>query len=772
MLLTKETAGTRWHIRPDGPEKVTGALSYLTDRHMDGMLHGKVLRSEHAHAWILSIRTDIAEKLPGVRAVITCKDVPGMNRFGIAIPDQPVLCEDRVRYVGDAVAAVAADSLDIAEKALELIEVTYVQLPVLEDPEEAMKPEALKLHPSGNVLHRTNYKRGDAEAAFRECAFVVEETYYTPRQMHAYMETEGGLFVPEADGRLTVYAPTQHGYKDRMQLSRILAMPEEDIRIVSSPIGGSFGGKDELNIQPFGALLALKSGRPVKIHQNRWESVRSGLKRHPMKITMRTGANAEGRLVAHQVRIIADTGAYATLGPAVLNFATEHAMGPYRMIHVDVEGVSVYTNNGVSGEFRGFGGNQVIFALEGQIDRLAAKLGMDPWEFRSMNLREKDDPGPMGQRIVATEGARQVWNSINQSDVWLRKASCGSREGQLPWIHRGIGASVAMHGSGLGFGLPDFGGGKLCLNRSGKIEAAFGYEEFGQGLLSTLQIMLLDHFGCDKEDVEMIIGDTDRAPHSGSSTASRATTMLWQALQRMRQPFVDKLLKEAARQTGVAAEEMETGPRGIWMRSELQAAKEEGNKSVPLVTYKHLADEAQEPIRVASQIHFPTTPDAVVGGHFLYTYTGVAVEVEVDTLTGRVRVLDQFHAVAAGPVINPMGFLGQIEGGSSMALGFTLMEDALMVSGHYVTRNLDAYLVPTLPDTPAKFSLEAIEELPEGDPYGPRGIGEIGTVAVAPAIAAAVRDATNRWVTRLPITPEQLIETVDLGKGGGCYEEG
>ncbi|MFE5319033.1 xanthine dehydrogenase subunit D [Paenibacillus sp. NPDC056579] len=770
MLLNKETAGARWHTRPDGAEKVTGALAYLTDRHMAGMLCGKVLRSEHAHAWILSIRTEKAERLPGVRAVITHKDVPGMNRFGIAIPDQPVLCEDRVRFIGDAVAAVAADSLDIAERALELIEVTYVQLPVLDDPEEALKPDAIKLHPSGNVLHRTNYKRGGAEDVFAECAYVVEGTYYTPRQMHAYMETEGGLFVPEADGRLSVYAPTQHGYKDRMQLSRILAMPEEDIRVVSSPIGGSFGGKDELNIQPFGAMLALKSGRPVKLHQDRWESVRAGLKRHPMKITMRTGIDSNGRLLAHQVRIVADTGAYATLGPAVLNFATEHAMGPYRIAHVDVEGVSVYTNNGVSGEFRGFGGNQVIFALEGQMDRLASELGMDPWEFRRMNLREKDDPGPMGQRIVATDGARQIWESIRRSELWNKKVSGCEKELRPPWIRRGIGAAIAMHGSGLGFGLPDFGGGRLSLNRSGKIEAAFGYEEFGQGLLATLQIMLLDHFRCNKEDIEMVIGDTDRVPHSGSSTASRATTMLWQALQRMRQPFLDKLLKRASAITGLAPEELDTGPGGVWRRVEMDRADDADRH--PVVTYARLADESDQILSVTSQFHFPTTPDAVMGGHFLYTYTGVVVEVEVNTLTGKAKVTEQFHAVAAGPVINPMGFLGQIEGGSSMALGFTLTEDALMSSGHYLTKNLDTYLVPTIADTPAQFSLEAIEELPESDPYGPRGIGEVGTVAVAPAIASAIYDASGRRVEKLPVSHELLIEPLRVEGGEGTDDHG
>lgn len=353
MLLNRKQSGNRWHLRPDGPPKVTGQLQYLTDMSLPNMVYGKVLRSAYPYARLLSVDTSEAEAMEGVYAVLTAKDVPGLNRFGIATPDQPVFCEDVVRYVGDAIAAVAADSPERALLAIEAIRVKYEEIEPLDSMAAALAPGAPELHPHGpgNVLHRTEIKRGDAQQAFDSCAHIVTETYYTPRQMHAYMETEGGLFAPDEMGRLHVYAATQHGYKDRMQLARIIGCPEEDIRVVSSPIGGSFGGKDELNVQPYGALLALKCGRPVKMHNSRKESVRVGLKRHPMKIEMQTGISREGILQAHWVRITADTGAYATLGAPVLNFCTEHCMGPYMIPHVDVEGVSVYTNNGLSGSF-------------------------------------------------------------------------------------------------------------------------------------------------------------------------------------------------------------------------------------------------------------------------------------------------------------------------------------------------------------------------------------------------------------------------------------
>lgn len=736
-------------IRPDGVDKVTGNLKFLTDLSFPNMLYGKILRSAYPHAKIISISTKKAEELPGVKAVITSKDVPGLNRFGLIFPDQPVLCDERVRYVGDAVAAVAAETEEIAEKALQLIEVEYEPLPVIDDPEKALLPSAPRLHPDGNILHQASYQKGDVEEAFRTCDCIVEETYELPRQMHAYMETEGGVIVPEKDGRITVYVGTQHGYKDRFQLARILAIPESKIRVVSSPMGGSFGGKDELNIQPYGALLAIKTGCPVKIHQSRRESVRSGLKRHPMKITMKTGANRSGKIVAHQVRIIADTGAYATLGPAVLDFAVEHATGPYIIPNVYVEGLSVYTNNGVAGEFRGFGGNQVTFALEGQMDRLAVELGMCPMELRKRNLRKADDLGPVGQEIAPTDGAAQVLKAISQSPLLSER-----EQSTNPWTKTGVGVAIAMHGGGLGFGRLDPAGGRLSLNKDGKIEIAFGFEEFGQGLLSVIERLVIKEIGCSANDVKITIGDTDHVPRSGSSTASRGTSMVWHALQRMKIPFTQRLLEKASQYTGVPVDRLYLGPIGIWCRHK--------SDSELLITYKQMADETKDdPIQIETEFHFPTTPHSIPGGHYLYSFAACAAKVEVDVLTGIVRVKHLEQAVAAGPVIYPTGYLGQIEGGSVMALGYTLLEEAVMEKGKYVTENFDSYLIPTINDIPLSMDITAIEELWEGDSYGPRGVGEIGTVAVAPAIAKAVYDAIGLWVTKLPLSREEIVKAVN-----------
>ncbi|MBY0095752.1 xanthine dehydrogenase subunit D [Mesobacillus maritimus] len=731
-------------IRPDGIEKVTGKLSYLTDLQIQGMLYGKVLRSQYPHAKILNISVEKAEQLPGVKAVITSKDVPGLNGFGLIFPDQPVFCDSVVRYVGDAIAAVAAITPEIAEKALHLIEVDYEPLPVIDDPEKALDPSSIPLHPNGNLLHQASYVNGNVHESFPHCDVVVEETYQLPRQMHAYMETEGGLFIPEEDG-LSVYAGTQHGYKDRFQLSRILDLPETEIRVVSSPMGGSFGGKDELNIQPYGALLALKTGCPVKIHQSRRESVCAGIKKHPMKITVKTGATKEGKLLAHQVRILADTGAYATLGPAVLDFAVEHAVGPYVIPNVETHGFCLFTNNGVAGEFRGFGGNQITFALEGQIDRLADQLGICPLEMRKRNLRKPTDCGPVGQEIAPTNGDELVLKEIAHSPLLKTEKA----HKQDSWKKVGTGVALTMHGGGLGFGRLDPAGGKIALNQDGKIQIMFGFEEVGQGLLAVIETLTTKAIGCSTADLEIVIGDTDKAPHSGSSTASRGTSMVWHSLERLKGPFIEKLVTQASAISDYPKEQLVLGENGVWLC--------ENSEEKLVVTYKQLAEE--KTVSVETQFDFPTTPNAIPGGHFLYSFAAVAVKVEVNLVTGHVKVIDIDQAVAAGPVVNPIGYLGQIEGGTIMALGYTLLEEAQMEEGRYVTNNFDSYLIPGIQDIPASMHVRAIEDLWEGDSYGPRGVGEIGTIALAPAIARAIYEATGHWVTKLPVSRDEILQS-------------
>ncbi len=736
-------------IRPDGVAKVTGKLNYLTDLVFPHMLYGKVLRSSYPHAIIHAIHTKKAESLPGVEAVITHKDVPGLNGFGLIFPDQPVLCENRVRYIGDAIAAVAAVSAEIAEEALQLIEVEYEVLPPIIDPEEAMKPDCFHLHPKGNILHHAHFKKGSPDEAFKACSVITQQMYELPRQMHAYMETEGGVVVPEKNGCFTVYAGTQHGFKDRFQLARIMDIEEERIRVVSSPMGGSFGGKDELNNQPYGMLLAQKTGCPIKLHNSRTESINAGLKRHPMKIVMKTGTNSKGKLMAHQTSIIADTGAYATLGPAVLDFAIEHAAGPYSIPHVETEGWSVFTNNGVAGEFRGFGGNQITFALESQMDRLAEILSLDRVMFRKMNLRKAEDPGPMGHRIAPPNGADDVLLEVEKR---LQQNKTDQKHEKNPWLRKGTGIAIAMHGGGLGYGRLDDAGGRISLSKDGKIEVSFGFEECGQGLLSVIENLTTEEFACTKEDIKIIIGDTDAVPVSGSSTASRGTSMVWHSLKKLKGPFQDKVLKEAASLLNMDPSSLTFGKGGIW---------EKGIAAGPSLTYQDLIHQSDEEFSFTTKFPFPVTPDPVDGGHFLYAFGGIVVDVEADLITGKIKIASIDHVIAAGPVVSPQGYRGQIEGGGVMSLGYALMEEAKMIDGVYGFTNFDRYLIPGIADVPFDTNVYAIEDLYDGDQYGPRGVGEIGTISIAPAIASAVHDCLGIWMRKLPITQEEILAEIE-----------
>lgn len=391
--------------RIDGPQKVTGEQMYKTDYNYPNMVWGKVLRSAYPYAKIKAIDTTKAKEHPGVVCVLTYKDVPGFNGFGIVTPDQPVLCEAIVRCTGDAVALVAAETLEDAEEAIALIDVDYEPLEPVTDAEKAMIQGAPNLHPDGNIHSHVTINNGNVDKGFEEADYIFENTFYSPRQMHAFIETEGGWGILEADGSLTIQCPAQYGHRDKLQLARALALNPERIHVYSSPNGGGFGGKDEITVQIYLALLALNTGgRPVKIHLSREESVIAGIKRHPFKVTVKTGAKKDGTLVANQVRAVADTGAYASLGGAIIALAIEHASGPYKIPNVDMEGFCVFTNNGISGAFRGFGVNQVCVGIETHIDMLAEKTGLDPIEIRKKNAYRQGEVSSLGHSVQSSVG--------------------------------------------------------------------------------------------------------------------------------------------------------------------------------------------------------------------------------------------------------------------------------------------------------------------------------------------------------------------------------
>ncbi|PKU25474.1 molybdopterin cofactor-binding domain-containing protein [Telmatospirillum siberiense] len=749
--LSRNAAGGRWHVRPDGPDKIMGRLAYLTDRREPDMLVGRILRAGIPHAGILSIDVSRAEALPGVAAVVTWRDVPGENGFGIVVQDQPALCRDKVRYVGDAVAAVAARDAETAARALELIEVDYRPLPVVGDPVAALASGAEEVHQGGNLQCRLDYARGDVEGAFEGAAHVVEAVYAMSRQMHGFMETEGGHARIEADGGLLICAGGQHGRRDRLQLSRILAMPEEKIRVVTSPTGGAFGGKDELTVQPALALLALKSGRPVRLQLDRAESVQAGIKRHPMTIRMRTACDAAGRLLAQDVDVLSDAGAYASLGPHVLETALEHACGPYVAANVRAAGRLAYTNNGVCGAFRGFGANQMTYAIECQMDRLAAVSGLDPFEIRRRNLRRPGTPGYLGQRVAPSERLAEMLAAAEADPLWSKPRGPSSDGMEIV----GVGMAMNYQGNGLGSLPPDPGGGILRLAADGAIEALIGLDEMGQGLLTSVMAEVSRALGCGREEVRPVVGDTGRVPESGSTTASRGGFVVWKVAQAAAPLLRARILAEAGRLLRRETGDLLLAPGGIAGRG--------SNKGDLLLSFRDLAAALppESLPEAGAGFEFPKTDYVKGNARFLFAFGATLARVAVSRLSGEVRVLDLTQHTAAGPVIDVAAYLGQIEGGGIQGLGFTLTEHADMEDGRYLAANLDGYMLPGIQDTPASMIVHALEGLDEGDPFGPRGVGEIGIGAVTPAIANAVADAIGAWPERTPIEPEWILDAME-----------
>ncbi len=743
--------------RIDAAEKATGHIKYMSDLSFPDMLWGKIVRSKYPHAKIKNIDTSKAEQLPGVVTVVTWKDVPGLNGFGIVIPDQPVLCEDKVRYIGDAVAAVAAETKEIAEKAAELVEVEYEPLPIVDDPIKAIDENSPKVHESGNIHLHTKIVRGDVEKGFEEADLVVENTYYTGRQEHAFLETESGVAKLEEDGTLSVYAGSQYPQRDQIQLSRCLALNPRKIRVVSYPVGGAFGGKDELTIQPILGLLALKTKRPVKIVLSREESIISYWKRHPMTLKYKTGVKKDGTIVANKAEIYADTGAYGSLGGPVLNLSVEHACGPYRVPNVYIDGYCVYTNNGVAGAFRGFGVPQSTFAMETQMDIIAEKLGIDPVELRKKNALRRGDTAPIGNKLTSSVGTLAVLDGIKETDIWKNRDSLQKSDPKKPWIKRGIGLALTYQGTGLGVGLPDYGGAILKFRGDGGFIVGVGIVDYGQGTGTSYAQIVAEAMKCSIDKVKVILGDTDLTEDSGPTSASRGVYTGGRASVIAADRMM-KILKEKA------AKILDVDKNDLIAKNGTFVIK---NHPETNLTYEQLALEL-----IKKEYHLPQTEgyflmpvanvkikDAFGLPHHIFAYSAHLAKVEVNTLTGQTKVTEGAEVVDGGIVVNRQGFEAQVEGGFVQGLGYGLTEDTKIEKGIFKTVNFSTYIIPTAKDTPAKIQTIPVYDPEETGPYEAKGIAETVTGATAPAITNAIHNATGVRIFKIPATSE-LVYTL------------
>ncbi|MFC2019321.1 xanthine dehydrogenase family protein molybdopterin-binding subunit [Chloroflexota bacterium] len=760
----------------DTPGKVTGSARYTTDIKLPGMLVGKVLRSPYPHAKILSIDTSAAEGLPGVKAVVTAKDIAGtvmfppkwqppltggeVQRLAVMLfpPDwQPPLVGDRVRCVGDAVAAVAAIDGDVALEALELIKVDYEPLPAVFDAFEALKPDAPQIHQAEhNKASAYEVVRGDVDAGFEAADFIAEGRFETPPQYHCCPEPNTCIASFDASGRLTIRSCSVNIFGTRHALARFMGLPENRVRVLhSEAVGGHFGNRAEPSPEYFiSALLAWKAGMPVKIENTREEEFATTKARIPTAINVRMGVKRDGTITAKETRITGNCGAYYhPITDAVLNTTALRHESLYRFSNVKTEVTLVYTNRYPSGAFRGFGNPEGHFALESMMDMLAEGIGMDPAEFRLKNVVRSGDITVHGWEIRSC-GISECIKKATESANWKRKRA-NKQYG------RGVGMSCAIHVSGRRVaGTPFSGDISNCgafvkINDDGTVHLLTGAGDGGQGSLTVLAQICAEELGVHLEDIWIPTQDTDFVPYSAPPVSSRTTTLEGNAVRQAAADAKYQLFEIAAKELAVHIQDLESGDRKVYVRD---------NPKVALSVAELASHAAHRPI-LGKGTYTPQQPGSDPETWYgdcatAYNFIAYVAEVAVDTETGKVKVLNLTAAGDLGKAINPQSAEGQIDGGIAQGLGYALSEETVIGdNGKMLNTRYADYRLPTTSTMPVVNSILVETDEPAG-PFGAKGIGEVTMVAVAPAIANAIYDAVCVRIKELPITPERLLRAL------------
>ncbi|MEU3183629.1 molybdopterin cofactor-binding domain-containing protein [Streptomyces sp. NPDC006923] len=770
-------------LRPDGVLKVTGEFAYSSDMWHEDMVWGHTLRSTVAHAEIISI--DITEALatPGVHAVLTYDDLPTeVTHYGLEIQDTPVLAHGRVRHHGEPVALVAADHPETARRAAAKIRVDYAELPVVTDEATATAPGAPLIHenradryighvPHPNVVHRQPIVRGDADKAAARADVIVSGEYVFGMQDQAFLGPESGLAVPGEDGGVDLYVATQWLHSDLRQIAPVLGLPEDKVRMTLSGVGGAFGGREDLSMQIHACLLALRVGRPVKMVYNRFESFFGHVHRHPAKLWYEHGATRDGRITHMRCRIVLDGGAYASSSPAVVGNASSLSAGPYAIEHVDIEALALYTNNPPCGAMRGFGAVQACFAYEAQMDRLAAKLGLDPVEFRQLNAMEQGTLLPTGQRVDSPAPVAELLRRVKARPLpperqWLtagEDADVRALPGGLSntthgeGVVRGVGYAVGIKNVGFSEGFDDYSTARVRMEVLGGVPVATVHTamaEVGQGGVTVHAQIARTELGVAQ--VTILPADT-RVGSAGSTSASRQTYVTGGAVKNTCEHVRDTVLELGRRKFGTY--------HPAWATAELlleggKVVTDGGEVLADLVDV--LEDEAVD--LELEWRHRPTQPfDLRTGqgnGHVQYSFAAHRAVVEVDTELGLVKVIELAVAQDVGKALNPQSVHGQIQGGTTQGLGVAVMEEIIVdpVTAKVRNPSFTDYLIPTILDTPT-IPVDVLELADDHAPYGLRGVGEAPTLSSTPAVLAAIRNATGLELNRTPVRPEHLTGT-------------
>ena len=718
--------------RVDGVPKVTGEFAYSSDLQAAGMLWGHTLRSPHAHARIISIDISEAVGMPGVHAVLTHEDVPGEKRYGLEFPDQPVLAYERVRYFGEPVALVAAEHPEQARRAAARIRVEYEELELVVDPERATEQDPLhpdrptmghgyRDDPRPNIVRSLVIRHGDPEA---EGDVTVSGVYEVGIQDQAFLGPESGLAVPDGEGGVDVYVATQWLHVDRDQVAPCLNLKPEQVRIHLAGVGGAFGGREDLSMQLHGALLALHTDRPVKIVYNREESFVGHIHRHPAKIWAEHRSSRDGRLVNVRVRILLDGGAYASSSTAVTSNAASFAVGPYAVDNALIESTCVYTNNPPCGAMRGFGAVQVCFVHEAQMDKLADALDIDPIELRLLNALGPGGSLPTGQTITGTLPVADVIRRAAALDIPeqeelprdpMRLPGGSGNTSRGEGVRRGVGFAVGFKNIGYSEGFDDYTAARVQLNEDGSAEVHCAAAEVGQGVANVILQVARTELGSN--DVVLAPHTTATVESAGSASASRMT---WMASGAVRDAC----------------------------RAALEERERNGGKAVDVERiYRHPRTTPLDP---------ETGQTTGERAHVAYACAAMRVVAEVDVELGLTRVVWIGTAQDVGKAVNPQAVTGQIEGGTAQGLGLALMEEIQTRDGLITNASFTDYLIPTTLDMPPVVSV-LVEEAEPDAPYGVKGVGEPPTVVSTAAVVAALRAATGRDLTRVPVRPDDIV---------------
>lgn len=754
--MTKQSLVGKSLPRLDALAKVTGQAVYAVDFTLPGMLHGAIFRSTQPHARIGRLDTSRARDLPGVRAVITARDIPPVL-FGGAVRDQRVFALDEVRYMGQPVAAIAADSLEIAREALDLIEIDYDPLPAVYDPEAAMQPDAPLIHNAwqtyetrpdmlreGNVCSRSYIRKGDVESAFAQADFIFEDRFETRSQHQGYTEPRASVAKFDTDGHLTVWSNTQLPFRIQSILAETLELPAEKVRVIATYSGGGFGGKLQLGTEHYAALLAQATGRPVRVATSVLEELTDAYPRQPTIIYLKSGVMHDGAIVAREGRIILDTGAFAGSGPPVASVATLVLAGPYKIPNLRLEGCAVYTNKANFGSFRAPSGPQGCFAVESHMDIIAHKMGLDPLELRLRNVIEEGDPGPTGQ-VVTSVSIREVLERAAEAIKWGEPAGPNRGKGIACSWWTVTGGSSEVH---------------VKLNPDGTVVLSSGAAEIGTGAITSGAAQILaEALSVDLADISIANVDTDEKLYDFGAQGSRTTFSVGNAARQAAGSIRSQLFELASQQLGVPLERLELAHKAVMV-------KDQPERRTSLAQLAQIGLEHGREIEARGSFTAPKTAfdEAKVVSHFYPTFNSPsfhahAAEVEVDPGTGQISVHRYVAVQDVGFAINPRFVEGQIEGGVVQGLGQALSEELLIGDGQVLNPNLTDYKMPTVMDVPP-IEVILVEHRSEVGPYGAKGVGEPPAIEPPATIANAVAAAVGVRIKSLPITAEKVLKAL------------